>query len=198
MRWSQRSSVDMKYESILTDKGLEFDSSAMLVLATELGIDKKDKCTPPPSQRRGGEIKPYYWYGLNAQEDTRGKRPRLGSQNTICALQLFESGTLVNRFHKRLRLQKEKRAENSKEVLTTQRFKVGDEVLFYSPTRKGQVKSLHRAWAGPYIVIQCREGNTYRIKNSDNFRQRFIRHHDQLDVTCTLDHFILPNRAKLM
>ncbi|KAK3726345.1 hypothetical protein QZH41_001516 [Actinostola sp. cb2023] len=28
-------------ESILTDKGLEFDSSAMLVLATELGIDKK-------------------------------------------------------------------------------------------------------------------------------------------------------------
>ncbi|KAK3715324.1 hypothetical protein QZH41_001662 [Actinostola sp. cb2023] len=57
---------------------------------------------------------------------------------------------------------------------------VGDEVLVYSPTRKGQVKSLHRAWAGPYIVIQCREGNTYRIKNSDNFRQRFIRHHDQL------------------
>ncbi|KAK3730340.1 hypothetical protein QZH41_011251 [Actinostola sp. cb2023] len=78
------------------------------------------------------------------------------------------------------RLQKEKRTEKSKEVLTTQRFKVGDEVLVYSPTRKGQVKSLHRAWAGPYIVIQCREGNTYRIKNSDNFRQRFIRHHDQL------------------
>jgi len=212
-------------ESILTDKGLEFDSSAMLVLATELGIDKKRISALHPQangaverlNRTIGQMlkktqeendldwdlkipfvrfnylnqehsstgySPFYLtFGRNPRtpvlvKDSSMPKPKTPQQwATDLAKTLKEAHDVSST---RDRLQKEKRAEKSKEVLTTQRFKVGDEVLVYSPTRKGQVKSLHRAWAGPYIVIQCREGNTYRIKNSDNFRQRFIRHHDQL------------------
>ncbi|KAK3699102.1 hypothetical protein QZH41_008905, partial [Actinostola sp. cb2023] len=207
-------------ESILTDKGLEFDSSAMLVLATELGIDKKRPLHPQANgaverlNRTIGQMlkktqeendldwdlkisfvrfnqehsstgySPFYLtFGRNPRtpvlvKDSSMPKPKTPQQwATDLAKTLKEAHDVSST---RDRLQKEKRAEKSKEVLTTQRFKVGDEVLVYSPTRKGQVKSLHRAWAGPYIVIQCREGNTYRIKNSNNFRQRFIRHHDQL------------------
>ncbi|KAK3752012.1 hypothetical protein QZH41_013324 [Actinostola sp. cb2023] len=207
------------------DKGLEFDSSAMLVLATELGIDKKRISALHPQangaverlNRTIGQMlkktqeendldwdlkipfvrfnylnqehsstgySPFYLtFGRNPRtpvlvKDSSMPKPKTPQQwATDLAKTLKEAHDVSST---RDRLQKEKRAEKSKEVLTTQRFKVGDEVLVYSPTRKGQVKSLHRAWAGPYIVIQCREGNTYRIKNSDNFRQRFIRHHDQL------------------
>ncbi|KAK3736098.1 hypothetical protein QZH41_003542 [Actinostola sp. cb2023] len=212
-------------ESILTDKGLEFDSSAMLVLATELGIDKKRISALHPQAngaverlnrtigqmlkktQEGNDLdwdlkipfvrfnylnqehsstgySPFYLtFGRNPRtpvlvKDSSMPKPKTPQQWATDLAKTLEEAHDVS--STRDRLQKEKRAEKSKEVLTTQRFKVGDEVLVYSPTRKGQVKSLHRAWAGPYIVIQCREGNTYRIKNSDNFRQRFIRHHDQL------------------
>ena len=77
---------------------------------------------------------------------------------------------------------KEKRIESGMSASTKSRFKVNDKVLVYSPQKKGQAKTLHKAWQGPYIVIQCREGNTYRVKKADNFRKRFIRHHDQLQL----------------
>ena len=48
------------------------------------------------------------------------------------------------------------------------------------PKRPGMPGKLQARWAGPFIVITCMQGNTYRIKKADNFRLRFIRHFDQL------------------
>ena len=77
-------------------------------------------------------------------------------------------------------LNKKRRVENNKDISSKAKFRVNDKVLIYSPPKKGQAKALHKAWKGPYIVIQCRQGNTYRVKKADNFRQRLIRHQDQL------------------
>ncbi|KXJ07769.1 Retrovirus-related Pol polyprotein from transposon 17.6 [Exaiptasia diaphana] len=108
-------------------KGLEFDNSAMTVLAQELGFDKK----------------------------------------RISALHPQANGA-VERLNRTIDQMLKKELDDSD--------REWDLKIPYS----GQVKSLHKAWKGPFIVIQQQQGNTYRVKNAHNFRQRFIRHCDQL------------------
>ena len=33
---------------------------------------------------------------------------------------------------------------------------------------------------GPFLVVKCLQGNTYRIKQTSNFRKQFLRHRDQV------------------
>ena len=212
-------------ESILTDRGLEFDNSAMLVLASELGIDKK-RISPLHPQANGAverlnrtvgqmlkktqesndhdwDLKvPFVRFNYLNQEHsstgyspfflTYGRYPRtpvLIKESTMpkpktqqqwateLAKTLKES---YGRTTVQDSLNKKRRVENNKDISSKAKFRVNDKVLIYSPPKKGQAKALHKAWKGPYIVIQCRQGNTYRVKKADNFRQRLIRQQDQL------------------
>jgi hypothetical protein len=52
--------------------------------------------------------------------------------------------------------------------------------MVHIPVKKSRSSKLQSRWEGPYIVVQCRQGNTYRVKKADNFRKRLTRHHDQL------------------
>ena len=58
--------------------------------------------------------------------------------------------------------------------------KVGDIVVAHFPPKPGQSSKLQPIWQGPYIVVQCRQGNTYRVKRADNFCKRIPWHYDQL------------------
>ena len=212
-------------ESILTDRGLEFDNSAMILLASELGIDKK-RISPLHPQANGAverlnrtigqmlkkaqesndsdwDLKiPFVRFNYLNQEHsstgyspfflTYGRHPRTPvlieestmpkpktQQQWATALaktlkESYDRSTIQDSLHKK------RRVESSKDISCEPKFRVNDKVLIYSPPKKGQAKALHKAWQGPYIVIQCRQGNTYRVKKADNFRQRLIRHQDQL------------------
>ena len=212
-------------ESILTDRGLEFDNSTMLVLAAELGIDKK-RISPLHPQANGAVERlnrtighmlkktqgeddldwdlniPFVRFNYLNQEHsstgyspfflTYGRNPRtpvLVKESTMPKPKTPQewAADLAKTFkeaHKqsttRDMQQKQKRVEKSKEAPATQRYKINDKVLIYKPQKKGRASALHKPWVGPYIIIQCREGNTFRVKKADNFRKRFIRHHDQL------------------
>ena len=74
--------------------------------------------------------------------------------------------------------QKQERVDQS--VKNEPMHKVGDMVMVHSPPKPGQSSKLQPIWQGPYIVVQCRQGNTYCVKRADNFRKRILRHHDQL------------------
>ena len=73
--------------------------------------------------------------------------------------------------------QKQERVDRS--VKNEPMHKVGDMVIVHFPPRPGQSSKLQPIWQGPYIVVQCRQGNTYRVKRADNFRKRILRHHDR-------------------
>ena len=74
--------------------------------------------------------------------------------------------------------QKQERVDRS--VKNEPMHKVSDMVMVHFPPKPGQSSKLQLTWQGPYIVVQCRQGNTYRVKRDDNFRKRILRHHDQL------------------
>ena len=59
---------------------------------------------------------------------------------------------------------------------------VGDSVMMHVPPRPGFPSKLQSRWQGPFIVVKCLQGNTYRFNQSNNFRKRFLRHRDQLRV----------------
>lgn len=51
---------------------------------------------------------------------------------------------------------------------------------------------MQNLWQGPYVVVKCLQGNTYRLKHQQNFRKRASRHSDQLRVASTR-----PERLRL-
>lgn len=59
-------------------------------------------------------------------------------------------------------------------------YQLGDRVFMKIPQKPGTPGKVQPRWDGPFVVISCRQGNTYRIKREDNFRHRFIRHFNQL------------------
>ena len=70
--------------------------------------------------------------------------------------------------------------EASKKNRTSAPYRLGDRVFMKIPQKPGLPGKVQPRWDGPFIVISCRQGNTYRIKRENNFRHRFIRHFDQL------------------
>ena len=84
------------------------------------------------------------------------------------------------------------------EATTAVKYKIRDNVLVHTPQRKGKASALHKPWAGPYIVIQSREGNTYRLKKADNFRKRIIRHADQIRPIHPRPPRLYSNESKIL
>ena len=72
---------------------------------------------------------------------------------------------------------------------------VGDSVLMHVPPRPGFPSKLQSRWQGPFIVVKCLQGNTYRIKQANNFRKRFLRHRDQLRVPRTRPERLRPTEG---
>ena len=73
-----------------------------------------------------------------------------------------------------------KRVESSKQSAHSMKYEKGDRVFIKIPKKPGQPGKLQSRWDGPFIVICSRQGNTYRVKREDDFRKRYIRHHDQM------------------
>ena len=73
---------------------------------------------------------------------------------------------------------------------------VGDSVMMYAPPRPGFPTKLQSCWQGPFIVVKCLEGNTFRIKHAKNFRQRLLRHRDRLRVLHTRPERLQPTRSE--
>ena len=55
---------------------------------------------------------------------------------------------------------------------------------------------MQSCWQGPFIVVKCLEGITVRIKHTKNFRQRLLRHRDQLCVLHTRPERLQPTRSE--
>ena len=51
-------------------------------------------------------------------------------------------------------------------------------------------------WQGPFTVVKCVQGNTYRIKQANNFRKRFLRHRDQLRVLRARPERLRPTQGE--
>ncbi|KAF0295668.1 Disks large 1 [Amphibalanus amphitrite] len=75
---------------------------------------------------------------------------------------------------------KRRRQELSSRNAHVARYKKGDLVFQRCPPKPGRPGKLQPRWDGPYIVVECRQGNVYLIKKADNFRRRYVRHHDRL------------------
>ena len=230
-------------DSILTDRGLEFDNSTMQTLATELEIDKK-RISPLHPQANGAVERlnrtigqmlkksangddldwdlniPFVRFSYQIQEHsatghspfylTYGRHPRtlaLANGGKLPRAQVPQDWSIE--LAKRIKdadaesvatdtANKERRTEKSKKEATTAvKYKIRDKVLVHTPQRKGKASALHKPWTGPYIVIQSREGNTYRLKKADNFRKRIIRHADQIRPTIQ-DHLDYSNESKIL
>ena len=77
---------------------------------------------------------------------------------------------------------KKKRVERSRQRDDKRQYQEGDRVFMKVPKKPGMSGKIQTTGEGPFIVIGCMQGNTYRIKKADNFRQRYIRHFDQLKL----------------
>ena len=73
---------------------------------------------------------------------------------------------------------------------------VGDSVMMHVQPRPGFPSKLQSRWQGPFIVVKCLQGNTYRIKQANNFRKRFLRHRDQLRVLRACQERLRPTQGK--
>ena len=212
-------------ESLLTDRGLEFDNRNMSALASAMGMDKKRVSAFHPQsngsveranktigsllrrnvQEYGGSwdeyiglarfqymTAPHYTTGYSPFYLQYGRHPR-----TPEMARLDSPGPTVTerswakRLERDLRKaheqvvvreqgKKKERVERSMQRDDSLRYQEGDKVYMKVPRRPGMPGKLQTRWEGPFIVITCMQGNTYRIKKADNFRQRYIRHFDQL------------------
>ena len=68
--------------------------------------------------------------------------------------------------------------------------------MMYAPPRPGYPTKLQSCWQGLFIVLKCLEGNTFRIKHAKKFRQRLLRHHDQLRVLHTGPERLQPTYSE--
>ena len=213
-------------ESLLTDRGLEFENKHFKLLANALGIDKKRissfhpqsngaveranqtigslmrRCSQDCDLNWDNQLNLVRFQYMVSPHSTTGKSPfflqygreprtpeliRLEGSSTGHATEASWAKKLVrdlNRVHQevvaREQQLKEVRVRRSCESGNTFQYKVGDRVFMKIPLKPGLPGKLQARWSGPFIVVQCRQGNTYWIKREDNFRQRFLRHHDQL------------------
>ena len=72
----------------------------------------------------------------------------------------------------------------------------GDCVMMHVSPRPGLPSKLQSRWQGPFIVVKCLQGNTYRIKQANNFRKRFLRHRDQLRVLRARPERLRPTQGE--
>ena len=213
-------------ESLLTDRGLEFDNKHMRLLADALGVDKKRISAFHPqangaveriNQTLGSLLRrnaqeyegswdtqlglvrfqymsvPHSTTGLSPFFLTYGRHPR--------PLQAVKSetghagsrseGTWAKKLVKELEkahqavLDREdqirrQRIERSRPGAHFVKYEKGDKVFVKIPKKPGQPGKLQTRWDGPFVVVSCREGNTYRLKKDNDFRKRLLRHHDQM------------------
>ena len=75
---------------------------------------------------------------------------------------------------------------------TCSELHVGNSVMMYEPPKPGFPTKLQNLWQGPYVVVKCLQGNTYRLKHQRNFRKRVLRHRDQLRVVSTRPERLRP------
>ena len=75
---------------------------------------------------------------------------------------------------------------------TCSELHVGNSVMMYEPPKPGFPAKLQNLWQGPYVVVKCLQGNTYRLKHQRNFRKRVLRHRDQLRVVSTRPERLRP------
>ena len=214
-------------ESLLTDRGLEFDNRSLVVLAEAMGIDKKRVSAFHPQsngaveranktigsmlrrnvQEYGGSwdeyisltrfqymTVPHHTTGFSPFYLQYGRHPRTPGMARLDGPESPRTVTeqsWAKRIEKDIRKaheqvvvreegKKEKRVERSRQSGDSQKYQEGERVFMKVPMRPGMPRKIQSRWAGPFIVISCRQGNTYRIKKEDNFRQRYLRHFDQL------------------
>ena len=214
-------------ESLLTDRGLEFDNKHMTMLADALGIDKKRISAFHPQangavervnqtigsllRRNAQEYEgswdtqlglvrfqymsvPHSVTGLSPFFLTYGRHPRspeavLGESGgarqsvseSVWAKRLLEDlGKAHQTVVAREDQKKKERIERSQQTAHSVEYEKGDRVFIKIPKKPGQPGKLQPRWDGPFVVICCRQGNTYRVKKEDDFRKRYIRHHDQM------------------
>ena len=213
-------------ESLLTDRGLEFENRHFTLLASALGIDKKRISSFHPQSngavervnqtigsllRKNSQERVADWdtqlnlvrfQYMSSPHSTAGKSPfflqygreprtpepiRLEQSAPGHATEASWAKTLVrdlDRAHQEVVARehklKEARVRKSRRSENTVQYRAGDRVFMKIPPKPGTPGKLQARWSGPFIVVQCRQGNTFWIKREDNFRQRFLRHHDQL------------------
>ena len=229
-------------ESLLTDRGLEFENKHFKLLASALGIDKKRISSFHPqsngavervNQTIGSLLRKRFqecgadwdmqlnlvrFQYMSSPHSTTGRSPfflQYGREPRTPELIKFESGATghtteaswaknlvadLNKAHEevvaREQQLKEARVRGSCSSGHVVQYKAGDRVFMKIPPKPGTPGKLQARWSGPFIIVQCRQGNTYLIKKEDNFRQRFLRHHDQLKpVEPREDHLQASNRT---
>ena len=213
-------------ESLLTDRGLEFDNQYFLTMARAVGIDRKkisafhpqsngavERCNQTlgsllrrmaqektgdwddhlslvrfqymTAEHRATGHSPFYLqFGreprtprLTERVEPTGRPPDANSWIERLTNELKEAhATVVEREEQTKRRRQELSRRNAHIV----RYKAGDLVFQRCPPKPGRPGKLQPRWDGPYIVVECRQGNVYLIKKADNFRRRFVRHHDRL------------------
>ena len=213
-------------ESLLTDRGLEFDNRYMNAISQAVGLDRKkisafhpqsngavERCNQTvgsllrrTAQERDGDWDDYLamvrFQYMTSMHSTTGHTPFFlqfgrAARTPIQTESPQPTGRppdedswvrdLIERLTKahegvimREEMLKEQRKERSKKGAHPIYYKVGDRVFMRCPKKPGLPSKLQARWDGPYIVVACRQGNTYQIKKEDNFRRRFVRHHDEL------------------
>ena len=213
-------------ESLLTDRGLEFDNRYFLTLARAVGIDRKkisafhpqsngavERCNQTlgsllrrmaqekvgdwddhlalvrfqymTAEHRATGHSPFYLqFGrdprtprLTEKVEPTGRPPDANSWIERLTKELKEAHAAVVEREERT---KRRRQELSSRNAHVARYKEGDLVFQRCPPKPGRPGKLQPRWDGPYIVVECRQGNVYLIKRADNFRRRYVRHHDRL------------------
>ena len=225
-------------ESILTDRGCEFDNQALSTIAHELGIDKKRISALHPQangnverlNRTIGEMLrkstdecgdiwdleiPFVQFNyMNHDHSATGyspfylsygyapRTPRLvlapGPTKSPSTVQQWAS-TLASRLKEAHSSAADRDLQNKQRRVagsegTSSPLHVGDSVMMHVPPRPGLPSKLQSRWQGPFIVVKCLAGNTYRIKQASNFRKRFLRHRDQLRTLRTRPVRLRPSQ----
>ena len=85
---------------------------------------------------------------------------------------------------------KQRRVASSEE--TCSKLHVRDSVMMYVPPKPGFPTNLQNLWQGPYVVVKCLQGNTYRLKHQQNFCKRVLHHRDQLRIVSTRPERLRP------
>ena len=213
-------------ESLLTDRGLEFDNKYFLALSRAVGIDRKkisafhpqsngavERCNQTLgsllrklAQERTGDwdnhlslvrfqymtaehrstgYSPFYLqFGrdprtprLTERAENAGRPPDENSWVERLTRELEEAHTAVAEREEKTKRRRQELSHRSAHIV---HYKAGDMVFQRCPPKPGQAGKLQPRWDGPYIVVECRQGDVYLIKKADNFRRRYVRHHDYL------------------
>ena len=198
-------------ESILSDRGLEFNNQHLALVAQAMGLDKKLVSAFHPEAngaveranqtigaliRRNVQESGCEWDAclgivqfqyMSVPHSTTGRSPfflqfgreprtpEIGrSDDSPARHSTTEQSWAKNlvktlkRAHedvvKRETQKKEERVEASKKNRTSGPYRLGDRVFMKIPRKPGLPGKVQPRWDGPFIVISCRQGNTYRIK----------------------------------